>query len=242
MQKLKFTVILLVLAFQAQAQSFLTPYSTFISDKPSYVITQDGDSIFGTIRSVLHSGNFIKRVSIKDNQGKVHKLEAFQIRRFATQPGNYAFFETIAERTSSLRQIIKTDFKDVRDREWLIYDRELLPRRTNKYGLLQLLNPGFDQHIKVYDHPNGSKSMPIKVAGIRVVGGEDRTLLVVKDNQQAVIIRKVSYKQSFADLFSDEPELIKAIDGKPKFEDFAQHIFAYNDLKGVVYYYATKIK
>lgn len=242
MQKLKFTVSLLVFAFQAQAQSFLTPYSTFISDKPSYVITQEGDSIFGTIRSVMHSGNFIKRVSIKDNQGKIHKLEAFQIRRFATQPGDYAIFETIAERTSSLRQIIKTDFNDVRDREWLIYDGELLPRRSNKYGLLQLLNPSFDQHIKVYDHPNGSKSMPIRVAGIRVVGGEDRTLLVVKDNQQAVIVRKASYKESFAALFGDEPELIKAIDGKPKFQDFAEHIFAYNDLKGVVYYYATKIK
>lgn len=242
MQKLKFTVSLLVLAFQAQAQSFLTPYSTFISEKPSYVITQEGDSIYGKLRSVIEQGNFIKRINIKDENGLVHKFKAEQIKRFATQPGNFAKFETLSEQSTSLRQFIKTDFRDVMEREWLIYDRELLPRRNNKYGLLQLLNPGFDQHIKVYDHPNGSKSMPIRLAGIRVVGGEDRTLLVVKDNQQAVIVRKASYKQSFTDLFGDEPELIKAIDGRPKFEDFAQHIFAYNDLKGVVYYFATKIR
>ena len=108
--------------------------------------------------------------------------------------------------------------------------------------MLQLLNPGFDQHIKVYNHPFGSKSMPVKLAGIRVIGGEDRTLLVVKNGQKAQIVRKVSYDKSFDELFSDELELMNKVDRKPKFKNFAGHIFAYNDLKGTVYYFANSIK
>lgn len=243
MQKLKLTIIIF-LGFGASAlsQDFLAPYSSFIGNNTSYVITQAGDSIAGTLRSVSQDNGIIKRVVLLDENKQVHKFGAEELRRFAIKPDDFAKMDAISDNSFSIRQMTKTDYHEIIQREWLIYETQQLPRKKNKFGMLQLLNPGFDQHIKVYHHPFGSKSMPVKLAGIRIIGGEDRTLLVVKNGQQAQIVRKVSYDKSFTELFSDELELMNEVDRKPKFKNFAAHIFAYNDLKGTVYYYATSIK
>lgn len=239
MQKLKLSFVLfLCLGSTSFAQDFLAPYTSFISNKPSYVITQSGDSIGGKLRYAEESNGFIKKVAIEDKTGKVHKFKAENLKRFATKPGTFAKIEAISDNSLSIRQIIKTDFSEIVEREWLIYETQLLPRRKNKSGMLQLLNPGFDQHIKVYNHPFGSKSMPIRLGQVRIVGGEDRTLLVVKDGQKAEIVRKASYRKAFEDLFADAPELANDIKRSPKFKNFAKHIFMYNELKGTYYYTA----
>lgn len=232
MQKLKITIMLLVaLVSQVAAQEFLTPYNTFVSDRLAYVITQEGDSISGYLRSATEASGFIRRVTILDEFGNKRKFKATQLQRFAIQPGAFAKIEAAASSTFSLRQAIQTDFDEVLDRDWLIYDSQQIPRRKNKTGLLQLLNPGFDQHIKVYHHPNGSKSMPISMGNLRVLGGEDRTFLVVKNDQKPQIVRKAKYKKAFAQLFADDTNFIRNWHKGAKFRDFAQHVAVYSKLQ-----------
>jgi hypothetical protein len=232
MQKLKISILLLVaLVSQAAAQEFLAPYNTFVSNQLAYVITQEGDSIPGYLRSATEASGFIRRVSILDEFGNKHKFKAAELQRFAIQPGAIAKFDAVISNSRSLRQVIQTDFNEVLDRDWLIYDSQQIPRRNNKTGLLQLLNPGFDQHIKVYNHPNGSKAMPIRLAGVPVVGGEDRTFLVVKDGADPVIVRKAKYKKAFASLFGDDPAFMSNWHSGAKFRDFSQHVAVYSDLK-----------
>jgi predicted RNA-binding protein associated with RNAse of E/G family len=63
-----------------------------------------------------------------------------------------------------------------------------------------------------------------------VVGGEDRTFMVVKGNSKPRIVRKAKYKKAFIALFGDDPDFLKAWKRRAKFKDFAQHITLYNEL------------
>ena len=232
MQKFKLSISLLVLSLSAVvAQDFAEPFTTFISERECYVITTDGEEVYGTLRGSTEASGFITRLRILDEDGNIRKFKAANVQRFAIRPGAFAKTITIDEQATSIRHMIQTDHSNILDREWIYYDAQLMPRRKNKIALLQLLNPGFDEFIKVYDHRNGSKSMPISLGGIIVVGGEERTLLVVKGDGKPVIVRKASFKKSFVNLFSDEPEIYASVRRNPKFKDFAGYIQAYNDLK-----------
>lgn len=213
------------------AQDFMEPFSDFISDRECYVITNRGETITGYLGGATELSGFITRLRIRDEEGKLYKFKAEDIQRFAIRPGAFAKLATIAEKSTSIRHIVNTNQDNILDREWIYFDAQSMPRRRNKIALLQLLNPGLDEFIKVYDHRNGSKSMPVSVAGVNLVGGEERTYWVVKGDGKPVIVRKASYKKSFVDLFVDEPDLISAQRERPKFKDFASHIHAYNELK-----------
>lgn len=234
MQKLKISILLLVaLVSEVASQEFATPYDNFFSDRLAYVITQEGDSISGYLRNGTVASGFIRRITLIDQVGNKRKFKAAQLQRFAIQPDFFAKLDAVASNSISIRQSIQTDFDEILDRDWLIYDSHNIPRRKGKTGLFQLLNVDFDQHIKVYYHPYGSKSMPLSLGGVNIVGGENRTFMVVKDNQKPQIVRKAKYEKAFVELFGDDPDFLQAWQRKAKFRDFAQHIALYNELNAI---------
>lgn len=232
MQKLKLSITLLLLSLgPVMAQDFVEPFTEFISDRECYVITNDGETITGSLGGVTEWGGFITRLRIRDEEGKLHKFRAHEVEQFAIRPGAFAKLATLAETSTSVRHAIKTDQNDILDREWIYFDAQSMPRRKNKIALLQLLNPGFDEYVKVYFHRNGSKSAPISLGTVAIVGGEERTYWVVKGDSKPVIVRKASFKKSFTNLFSDEPDLFSSVSRRPKFKNFANHISYYNELR-----------
>jgi hypothetical protein len=226
-----FLMLLLLATGLAKAQQFVEPFADFWSEKECYLVTTNGDTLLGTMRSMTNERGYITRLSMQDSQGVIHKFRAAQVQRFAVKPGALAKLSTINEKGTSVRHIAKTDYNDILDRDWIIFDQQSMPRTKQRVALLQLLNPETDEHIKVYDHMNGSKSMPIRILGIPIVGGEERTYWVVKDDADPVIVRKARFKKAFKELFADEPMLVASAKRKPKFKDFAQYISFYNQLK-----------
>lgn len=227
---LSITIILLSLG-PVMAQDFVEPFSDFVSNRECYVITQDGEKVVGTLGGATVSRGFITRLRIRDTHGVLYKFKAHEVKRFAIKPGAFAKLSTLDQKSTSVRHVLKTDQNDILDREWIYFDAQQMPRRKNKIALLQLLNPGFDQYVKVYDHINGSKSMPVRLGGVRVLGGEERTYWVVKGDSKPVLVRKASFKKSFVNMFSDEPGLFSSAKRRPKFRNFASHIQEYNKLK-----------
>jgi len=224
--------MLLLAAFGTlKAQDFVEPFSDFFSERECYVISASGEKIYGFLRGATEEKGYITRLTIEDELGNKYKFKAAEVQRFAIKPGVFAKLSTVNEKGTSIRHIVKTDHNDILDREWIIFDQQAMPRTKQRVALLQLLNPGFDKYVKVYDHPNGSKSMPIKVLTVPVVGGEERTLWVVKGDSKPMIVRKAKFKKAFKELFADEPMLIASAKRKPKFKDFAQYIDSYNRLK-----------
>lgn len=232
MQKLRLSILLLLaMVGTLKAQDFVEPFSDFLSERECYVITVSGERISGVLRGATNEKGYITRLTIEDELGNRHKFKAADVQRFAIKPGAFAKLSTINEKGTSIRHIVKTDHNDILDREWIIFDQQDMPRTKRRIALLQLLNPGFDEHIKVYDHSNGSKSMPIRIMSIPIVGGEERTFWVVKGDGKPEIVRKAKFKKAFKELFADEPMLVASAKRKPKFKDFAQYISFYNQLK-----------
>ena len=229
MQKLKLSIMLLIAAFGTlKAQDFVEPFADFFSFKECYVITQNDEEIHGKIQGATSSKGFITRLTLVDEYGVKHKFKASQVKRFAIKPDAFTKANTINEKTTSIRHALKTDYNNILDREWIYFDSERMPR-GKRTGLLQLLNPGQDDYVKVYYHPNGSKSMPISIKGIPVVGGEERTYLVVKENGETEIVRKASFERAYRKIFADEPIMMEV--RSPHFRNFAEHIANYNDLR-----------
>ncbi len=223
--------LLAFFVIESRAQEFLAPYETFFSGQLAYVVTTEDEVIYGELRSAVTGPDRIKKLSMVDGYGKKHKFKASKIQRFAIQPSFFGKVEAVAENSSSLKELSKVNFNELVNREWLIYEQVLLPRRKKeKYALMQLLNPGFSGRIKVFHNANADETMPIRLGGIRVVGGEDRSYIVVKDNQQAIFVRKAGFVKDFGQLFGDSPDFIKKSTRRPKFKNFASHVEEYNSL------------
>lgn len=98
---------------------------------------------------------------------------------------------------------------------------------------MQLINPGYNSRIKVYHHPNANKTQAITGSNIDIVGGEDKSYLVVKDGKRAEIIKKKNYRNAFGALIGDCSEYIKyMVDQKISFWDMATHVFHYDTTCG----------
>ncbi len=232
MKKLKITIAILLLSVAGlQAQDFQEPFADYFSMKECFVVTHSGEFIHGQLRGATDSRGFITRITMIDDQGVKHKFKASQIQRFAIKPDAFTKLRTLDEYSTSVEHVLKTDHDNILDREWVYYDAHVMPRKKNKVGLLQLLNPGFEEYIKVYHHPNGSKSMTVRVGGINWLGGKERTYLVVKGSAKPQIVRKSSFNKSFDWMFGDEAVMRSTLVRKADFKDFAGHIQAYNELR-----------
>lgn len=232
MKKLNTTILILLLVVTGlKAQKFQEPFSDYFSLKECYVITNEGEYIYGKLRGATDSRGFITKISLVDKDGKKHKFKASQLQRFAIKPDAFTKVKTLEEYSTSLEHIIKTDHDNILEREWVYYDAHIMPRKKSKVGLLQLLNPGFEEYIKVYHHPNGSKSMTVKLGGVKWLGGKERTYLVVKGSGKPEIVRKGSFNKSFQWMFADEASLYQNIGKKAEFEGFADYIHVYNELR-----------
>jgi len=213
-------------------QAFISAVEELHPSKDCKMELLDGTIIEGAMASAFIVNGFLKSVNIKDFDGVKHKYKAEQIKRLKVKAGGWAKMDMIAESTESIKKIIKTDFKEIIEREYIIYEQALLPKKKDKYRLLQLLNPGFDHRIKVFQDPNAKETAGIKIGGAKLVGGEDKSFLVVKDGAKSEKITKGKYKKQFQVLFGD-CDLAKVMDNsKMKFKNFAAHVFVYDQICG----------
>mgnify|MGYP006921589260 CR=1 FL=1 len=232
MKKLQLISIMLVVPFMLRAQAFISGVSELHPSKDCIVELTDGSEMKAGMSSAVIINGFLKTVTLKDENGVKTKLKADEIRRLKVKADALAKLDMMAESTSSVKELIKTDYNDIIDREYIIYEQALLPKKKDKYRLLQLLNPGFDHRIKVYQDPDAKETMGLSLGDVQLTGGEDKSYLVVKDGAKSVVVKKNKYKKDFPELFGDCSigEIIDS--GKVKFKNFAAHVFVYDQICG----------
>ena len=105
-------------------------------------------------------------------------------------------------------------------------------KKKDKYVMMQLLNPGFDSKIKVYVDPNAGESAGVGVGGVKLVGGEDKSYLVVFDGGKSTKYKKGKYKkEALGQLYKDCDVFKQNYEGeKFKWKNFAEHVFVYDQL------------
>ena len=224
MKKFNLCTLMLLFSMLTYSQSFMSAFSNIGTNK-GMVIKKDGDTLKGTFSLIYHTEN-IKKISIKDEDGVKHKLESEQIKKVLIKINDLAILGAI-DATSSVKDLSKTDLNAVTKSEYYIYERAVTPKK-NKTKVMQLVNFGFDSKMKVYRNPTSGETGGVKLGGIKLTGGIEKSYYIVKDGEDVAIeVKKGDYKKQFYKIFTTKcPEMKDVLNGKkPDWDDISLHVF-----------------
>lgn len=231
-----YSVLLSVfLSAPAFSQGFIAAISAddigVILNNPATVILQSGDTLSGKLSSASLMNNYLKNVTLKLSDGSKRKLDAAEMKTLTVKVSVLAKMAMMNESANSIVRAAKTDFNSIINREYIVFEQALRATKKDKPAMMQLLNPGFDHVIKVYADPNANETNGFQSENIAITGGADRSYLFVKNGEKVVIVKKISYRKNFDELYGDCAEIIAAYEGdKTKFKDIAEHVFVYDQL------------
>jgi hypothetical protein len=216
----------------AHGQGFLSAVEEdswrFLQGRPCIVKLESGEEIQGKFAGGLYVNNGLTKFTVKLENGEKAKFIPEQVISLRIKTSDLVKLFMISEASSSVREITNRDFKEIVNRDYIIFETALTAKKTDTYRLLQLINPGFDSKIKVFAEP-GKKTGGLNVGGLQLTGGEDRAYLFVKGGEKAVRVKKGSYRKDFEELYSDCPKMLSVFQGeKIKWDDVALHVFTYD--------------
>ncbi len=231
MRTLALLIFLMAIPSSVLAQGFISPVDGISAQTPSYVILPDGTKIEGTVPLAMFMNGTLRSITLKTADGEKAKYKAADVKVLANKPSALAKMSAMSDQVDSLRDLITADWGEVMQREWVMFEQALLPGKGDKYALMQLINPGFDSRISVYFDAKAA-SNDDSVMGISTAPAE--SYIVVKDGKRSVQVKKSGYKKNmFDELFADCAPLMKsAVAEKPKFKNFALHVYAYDQACG----------
>ncbi|MEQ8238021.1 MAG: hypothetical protein RIA69_02355 [Cyclobacteriaceae bacterium] len=233
MKHLASIFILIISISYSQAQYFLPELNEtqILMAKETYAVTNDGDTVKGRVVAQTLINGQLRSFTIKKSDKSKAKFTAADVQLLAVKPTKLANIES-AMSVQSIIRASNIDFDEVMNREWVYFERALLPRRKDKPALMQLLNPGFDNKIKVYFDPNANESGGLNLNGLQLTGGNDLSYLVVYDGNKSEIYRRGNYRRdALSELYKDCDVFVENYQGeKFRWENFAEHVFVYDQL------------
>ncbi len=217
------TTLILAISINISKAQFVTPINSISGT--AEVTSLDGTIIKGDVKMASFGNNGITSFFLKDEAGLKHKFKADEVKMLKLKVDGLAKLEIIGEQSSNLSKLANSNFKEVTEREFIYWKRVKHPEK-DKYLLLQLLNPGFDSLLEVYDLPN-ARTAESFTGDIAISGDMPKAYYVVKNGETLEIKKNKYKKQDFELLFSDCPVIIE--NNKPDFKHFAEHVFFYNE-------------
>ncbi len=197
--------------------------------RPCVITLVSGDEVTGKLSGAVIINGYLDKIVLKKDNGEKLKLKPEDITRLAIKASKLAKLTMIAESMSSIKEITKTDFDEIVNREYIIFETAMRSNNAGKLRLMQLLNPGFDSQIKVFADPNAKETQGIGIQGIKFTGGEDKSYLFVENGDKAILVKKRTYKKDFQELYQNCPMMLKVFEGeKIKWDDAAGHVFVYD--------------
>ena len=94
--------------------------------------------------------------------------------------------------------------------------------------LLQLLNPGFSNKIKVFYDPYAAETGGFGIGELQLTGGEDKSYFVQVGEIIAKRTKKKDYETLYKSFYADCPTLLQQLDKALKWTDFAKHVYIYS--------------
>ena len=223
-------LIFMITSTICMGQAFIAPVDNFPTINSAIVELPNGKTINGKIRGVLlDKKGYPEAITFRDTLGNRVAYSAEQIKRISIKTNFLTKMDAFQGSTSSLAEIFGIKFNEVMEREYIVYESALLPKKKDHYRFLQLMNPGMDQNIKVYHDPNAKETKRLKAYGVALTGGKERFYLVVVNDQKAMKLKKKKYKKRFPELYGSCAKMMAIMgSNKIKFKDMPAHIYAFN--------------
>ena len=231
--KFLIAVLCLLISLPTLGQGFITGLEqddfTFLFGNACTVTLESGETVEGTLTGGSIVSGYLNNITIKGKDGEKLKYKPEDVSKLTIKTSKIAKLAMIAESTSSIKEATSTDFNEIVNRNQFIFETAMRHNKNEKLRLMQLLNPGFDSKIKVYDDPNAKETMGVGIGGIKLTGGVDKSYLLVQNDEKAVRVKKGNYKKDFDELYKNCPKMLQIFAGeKVKWEDVAGHVFVYD--------------
>lgn len=221
---------LLVIASQVtatvSAQQFLPPIERFSSSKPGYLITRSGQRVEFTLDDLDRKRGLIIRVEGKTPDGKKIKYEADEVQELGLAPSDYAKFSSFSNSTRSIAKIQRNNVSESTRNLVVFYNEHL--DDPSRDVLVQLVNPGFDSRIRVYDDPFAAETMGVGVMGVQLTGGMDKSFYVRTKQGKVIRLKKKNYDELFRPLFDSCPAVMEKYGKNFAWRDFCSHVFLFD--------------
>jgi len=163
---------------------------------PGYAIislsTVDGEILTAnklSSYSVAANGR-LKSFSFKTDDGVKHKLKAEQVMDVKARLTKVAKTAMIVDASESIERAVTTDYPDIVKRNLVRFNSVTYNSKKNKKAVLQLLNYGFDQKLKVYPD-SYSESGTTTIGNVTVSGGVIKGYFVVMGDKTYRLSKKV---------------------------------------------------
>jgi hypothetical protein len=239
-----FFIVFWLLVTLCFSQEFVQPYEDEIPlSFDCYAVTNQGDSVVGKPVLVIGMARGIRKITLITSEGEKKVFRADELTKLGFKNNGVVNTFSIIERSSSIKKIATTNWKQIFNREYIVFQHTLLPS-GKRHVMMQILNPGFDTRIKVF-YSNGSRKTfgvrvplppsmkigPMTSNGLRLTGGMQRVYWISKNNDKVYKVKKGRYnKKTFLKIFGDSPEMTDAFNRPYRFKNFPEHVFYYDRL------------
>ncbi len=232
MAKFIFLFVIALLGVDAvQAQQFLPPVERFSGSKPGYLITKTGERVDFTLDDLDRKRGLIIRITGKTPDGKKFKYEAADVQELGLAPSDAAKYSSLMSSTRSIAKMQRTKVGDA-TRDLVMFYNEHLDD-PDREVLVQLVNPGFDSRIRVYDDPFAAETTGFAVGGIAVTGGMDKSFYVKTKEGKVIRLKKRNYDEMFKPLFDSCPAVMDKYAKNFAWRDFCSHVFLFDESCGL---------
>jgi len=226
------TALILGLAMSTAvfSQDFLEGNFTFSKKEKSYLTLTDGSEVIGFIDDIDRKKGLIEKIVIKDSTGKKREFLPQQLHHMYIAPTKWDKFAGGMDKSYDITKWdddksvnmahIKQGYALFEYAEVKIKDKQLSL-------LLQLVNPGYAEKIKVYFDPQASETASVGIGGFTVAGGIAKSYYVKNGDAVAFKLEKKHYKEKHPALYGECEALKKAFPKNMDWEDFSRHVFTH---------------
>ena len=146
----------------------------------------------------------------------------------------------------SVKAMVNTDFKNIMKLDYYVFCR--VADKKGKPRMLQILNPGWDTKMRVYNDPKsnetaGPRELIKKDETLRISNGDEEVMLGLTvglvgglaksfyvskgEGGYSISVEKSKYKKSYSTIFQDCSVLVENIKNDLQWDNFAGHVFEY---------------
>jgi len=229
--KSKILIFLVFTTVNLIAQKFVEGAHRFSDGKISYLYLEDGTIVKGYIDDLDRKKGLIEEVVLKDSITKkkvTYKPE--QIKNMYLPPSG---FDKFTKGYDKIYDVQKWEDDNVNAQfikeGYVLFEKSDVMIKKKKFTLLlQLVNPGFSEKVRVYLDPNASETTSYGVGGFTLAGGDAKSYYVKKGNEVAFKLQKKNYEEEYKHLFGDCAKYYDANLKKFDWEDLAKNIYDFS--------------
>lgn len=211
-------------------QYFSTPVEGFSRKKPVYVTLKSGEELVGTLKDYDLKRGLIDELTILVGKKDKRKLKPDQIAHaYLPQSGLNKLGQAL-ELTEDATMWGSEDINQEYMKDGYAYFEQSTVQLKKKTieALLQIVNPAFNNKVKIFHDPWAKESASVGVGGIKVAGGLEKSYWVIMDGKPAFKVLKKSYDEQISEIFSACPDYISKLGEKPQWSDFPEALFNYS--------------